>query len=386
MVTKHQTVIRHRFGIYHCKVCAKKKSSRLTATNAVLILILLSGCAFEDIDRRAFVTSIGVDASEVKNKKYAVVIKISMSKGDVKVIGSDFILLKVNCNSISDGLDQLRAMSDKKLEYGHVKILLFGEGVAKKDIAMAIDYFMRRPDIQKIAYLGIGKPNAYQLLKFKPKEEAVAGSYFFYTFQQSLKHSPYVYAVTLYDASRRIMTPGLDLTIPVMAFQGKDLQINQIALFDKKQLEVELSSEESKILKMLTSGLYNDTLSLKTSNGVYSVTTEKGKANYKITLSQGKPIVIFSIKLKGGLIERLDDAEVITEDIKNSLAKIAEQQIQKKVYELLIKLREENLDPIGFGLRYRSRHFDHSNDTESWSAFYPELDFKIQVKYKFKEN
>lgn len=331
-------------------------------------------------------TSIGIDSSEVKDKKYSVILKISMSKGDPKVIGSDFLMLQVNCNSISEGLDLLRAMSDKKLEYGHVKVLLFGEEVARKDISLAVDYFMRRPDIQKIAYLGVGKPNAYELLRFKPKEEAVAGSYFFYAFERSRMQSPFVYAVPLYDASRRITTPGLDLTIPVMAYVHDDLQINQIALFDKKKLKVELASDESKLLKLLIAGVHNDTLTLKTKDGVFSVTTEDGESDYKLAIGQGKAKAFFSIKMKGALIERMDDSGVITEDIKKTLEQKAEEQLQKNVLQLLIKLKEEGLDPLGFGLRYRSRHWDHSNEVKSWSAIYPELEFQVKVQYKIKEN
>ncbi|NIK71783.1 Ger(x)C family germination protein [Paenibacillus sp. BK720] len=352
------------------------------------MVVTLSGCAFEDIDRRAFVTSIGLDPSEDKDKKYTVILKVSMSKGDPKNIGSEFLLLKVNCNSISEGLERLRSMSDKKLEYGHVKVLLFGEEVARKDISLAVDYFMRRPDIQKIAYLSVGKPNSYELLKYKPKEEAVAGSYFFYTFERSRKQSPFVYAVPLYDASRRITTSGLDLTMPVVTYEHDALQINRIALFDKKQMKEELTSEESRLLKLLISGVHNDTLTLKTPNGDYSVTSEEGSAGFKLIAGQGhgKPMAVFSIRMRGALIEKLDDSAVISDDVKLALAKQAEEQIKSKAQQLLVKLRDERLDPLGLGLRYRARHFDHSNDLRTWSTLYPELEFQVNVKYKFKED
>lgn len=385
LVSKQQAGIRCPHAWHHRMVCTKKKSGIIAAC-FLFLLLPLSGCAFEDIDRRAFVTSIGLDQSEDENKKYSLILKISLSKGDPKVIGSHFMLLKVNCNSISEGLDHLRAMSDKKLEYGHVKVLLFGESIAKKDISLAVDYFMRRPDIQKIAYLGIGKPTVNELLKFKPKEEAVAGSYLFYTFERSRIQSPYVYAVPLYDAHRRITTPGLDLTLPVMEYQHGDLEINEIALFDKKQLKKELTSDESKLLKLLMTGVHNDTLTLKTKTGIFSVTTEKGKTDYKLVVDQGKAAVIMKIKMKGALVEKLDDSGVITEDQITALEKAAEAQVQNKARQLLIKLRDEHLDPLGFGLRYRARHWNHSNDRKTWSVTYPELEFQVNVNYSIKED
>ncbi|WP_236587817.1 Ger(x)C family spore germination protein [Tumebacillus amylolyticus] len=367
-------------------VRSSKSRVRVACALVLFLLLPLSGCAFEDIDRRAFVTSIGLDQSEVTGKKYSLILKISLAKGDPKTIDSNFTLLKVNCNSISEGLDHLRSMSDKKLDFGYVKALLFGEGVAKQEIPLAVDYFMRRPDIQKIAYLGVGKPNAYEMLKFKPKEEAVAGSYLFYTFERSCTQSPFVYAVPLYDAFRRINTPGLDLTLPVLELQQGVLQINKISLFDKKRWQEELTPEESKLLKLLTTGIRNDTFTLKAKNSTYSVSTEKGNTTYQLVEGNAFTTAILTIKMQGALVERLDESGVVTEEMKHALEKQAEDQFQKKVSRLLIKMRNKSVDPLGFGLRYRSRHLNHTQDLQTWSTVYPHLKFQVLANYKLNEN
>ncbi|SEO01646.1 germination protein, Ger(x)C family [Paenibacillus sp. OV219] len=348
----------------------------------LLMLFLLCGCAFEDIDRRAFVTSIGLDPPKAAGSKYNLTIKISLAKGDPESIGSDFVLLHVNCNSISEGLDKLRSMSDKKLEYGHVKALMFGEAIVKDDISQPVEYFMKRADIQKIAYMGIGKPSAYELLKFKPKEEAVASSYLFYSFERSRTQSPYVYAVPLYDASRRILTPGLDLTLPVMEYERGNLHVDRIALFHKKQYKLELTSDESKLLKLMTTGFRDDTFALKTKNGSYSITTEKGTSSYQLAIGNGGATAIVDIKLRGTLIERLGNAEAVTEEVKLPIMKETKAQIESQVRKLLIKMRDEGVDPLGFGLRYRARKFHHAKETEEWNGIYPRLKFDVRVSVK----
>ncbi|WP_164545598.1 Ger(x)C family spore germination protein [Paenibacillus albus] len=363
---------------------ARKSSlSRLASCKiALVLLILLSGCAFEDIDRRAFVTSIGLDSPDTAGSTYKLTIKISLAKGDPKKIGSDFVLLHVNCNSISEGLDKLRSMSDKKLEYGHVKAIMFSEDIAKKDISLPIDYFMKRADIQKIAYMGIGKPSAYELLRFKPKEEAVASSYLFYTFERSRTQSPYVYAVPLYDASRRIMTPGLDLTLPVMDYERGNLHVDRMALFHNKQLKLVLRSEESMLLKLMTTGIRKDTFVVKTEDGSYSITTEKGTSTYQLDHGNDGATAKIAIKLRGALIEREDHAEAVTDAIKQAIAKESKAHIESEVRKLLIKMRDAGVDPLGFGLRYRARQFHHAKETAVWNGIYPKLEFQVHASVK----
>ena len=52
--------------------------------------------------------------------------------------------------------------------------------------------------------------------------------------------------------------------------------------------------------------------------------------------------------------------------------------------ELLTKLQENNLDPFGFGLRYRATRLSRKNIMEEWERIYPEIKFNVTVKVKLK--
>ena len=41
-------------------------------------------------------------------------------------------------------------------------------------------------------------------------------------------------------------------------------------------------------------------------------------------------------------------------------------------------MQKANIDPIGFGLHYRGRHFE-KDDWEMWQRLYPNIKFKVNV-------
>ncbi|KON90136.1 hypothetical protein AF332_27265 [Sporosarcina globispora] len=65
----------------------------------------------------------------------------------------------------------MNSMTDKELFYGQTETILIGEKVATEDNRPLLEYFVRRPDIQRTSYLSVAIPAAYQVLEFKPKVE-----------------------------------------------------------------------------------------------------------------------------------------------------------------------------------------------------------------------
>ncbi|MBT2658238.1 Ger(x)C family spore germination C-terminal domain-containing protein [Bacillus sp. ISL-18] len=62
----------------------------------------------------------------------------------------------------------------------------------------------------------------------------------------------------------------------------------------------------------------------------------------------------------------------------------AEKQISRRFTKVLVKLQKVHVDPIGFGLRYHSRHFN-DDDWEQWKKIYPNLVFKVHSKVQIED-
>ncbi len=106
------------------------------------------------------------------------------------------------------------------------------------------------------------------------------------------------------------------------------------------------------------------------------------KTKYKIYTPKGKPPYI---KVKTSLEGTLEET---TRKVPNAklweYEKIAEKSINRDIEALLKKIQKAELDPIGFGLRYRSRHFN-KDDWEEWKRIYPHIKFKVQSKVQIED-
>lgn len=58
--------------------------------------------------------------------------------------------------------------------------------------------------------------------------------------------------------------------------------------------------------------------------------------------------------------------------------------IKEEVLVLLEKMKKEHVDPLGFGLYYRSRHWNNETKWDDWQEIYPILKFKVNVDVNIK--
>ncbi|WP_413380900.1 Ger(x)C family spore germination protein [Alkalihalobacillus sp. 1P02AB] len=348
----------------------------------LLIPIFLNGCAFKDIDKRAFVTAIGIDESDNIEKKYKVTLKISLSTGDPATTGAEFTLLSFDANSISEALKHMKSMSDKELFYGHAKTILIGEEIASEDIQPLLDYFIRRPDIQRTAYLGVAVPTAHQVLELRPKIEQIAGSYLFLMFEESSTDSPFEKALTLFDAYRRETELGINIAMPIVEVQNKNIQADSIALFSKVGMESKLSPRESELFRLLTLGIKSGSTNILTEEGSYAIEMTKGRAHFKIRQEENRKFTaVINIKLVGNVEEIMDNQLGLSREQMEAIQNKVEKKLQEEVETLLDTIHKTTLDPFGLGLKFNSNNFHHIE----LSDFYSNLKFEVNVNCHIKE-
>ncbi|MGD6830992.1 Ger(x)C family spore germination protein [Sutcliffiella halmapala] len=355
---------------------------RALIVTLILFPIILTGCSFMDIDKRAFVTAIGIDESDSMEKKYKVTLKISLSKGDPATTGAEFTLISTDADSISEALKSMKSMTDKELFYGQTKTILIGEKVAEKDIRPILDYFVRRADIQRTAYLGVAVPTSKQVLEFKPDVEQVAGSYLYSLFEETSADSPYVHALPLFDAFRRETEAGMNIAMPIIEVQGEKIHVDTIALFSKTGMESKLNPKETELYNLLTAGMKNGSTLIRTKDGTYTISISNGKTKTRVKEEQNNIIsTVFHIKLDATVEEKMDDQLKLTFDQVKKIQDETEKTIKKEVYSLLENIQKTKLDPMGLGLKFNSSNFQHTD----LNQFYDNLKYEVKVDCRIKE-
>ncbi|WP_068774198.1 Ger(x)C family spore germination protein [Paenibacillus sp. FJAT-26967] len=346
-----------------------------------LALILLAGCLvggcnFKDIDKRVFVVSMGIDKGDGSDMRVS--LKLAIPQGNPKEGAEEFEIIEEEARTISDALRKAKSKVDKELDYGHMKVLLIGEDMAREDIYRVINWAVRRRDIQRISMLGIGSPSALDAQKVKPKSERIPSNALILSLSKNGTESPFIVSEYLFDYQRRLDEKGLDPFLPVVEAEKDYFVINRVALMRKNKIAVELSPDETKIYNLLVSRNLKTNMSAQSENNFYEINLDNSRASYKIEETPRGAVLKYKIKISSNLEEN-EVREKFTRERLDEIEKIFEKEISRQVSDFLEKLQKNKTDPIGFGLRYISRHWNNETEWEEWERLFPALEFEVET-------
>lgn len=137
----------------------------------LLFLLFLTGCAFKDIDKNVFVAMIAIDKSDEEKKPYKITLKIYEPVSSFKQSTQpEYSYISESGETLSEAIRLLQSYTDKELDFGHTKLIVIGEELVKEDKNHEIlDFLIRRPDIQMISWIAVGRPTADEVIKLEPK-------------------------------------------------------------------------------------------------------------------------------------------------------------------------------------------------------------------------
>ncbi|QTD43045.1 Ger(x)C family spore germination protein [Sporosarcina sp. Te-1] len=361
------------------------RMKRLILVLLLLSSSLLSACAFKDIDRRLFVSVIGIDPAEKMEKGFKVTLKIAIPFGAIKESSSPtFAYLSEEGETIGEAIRILETHVDKVLEFGHMKTIVVNEELLKGELQEFMNYFVRRGDLQMIAYVAAARPSAETILRVEPDTEAPASISFFNFFGGTGTESPFIVTSYLFEFRRDYLADGIDPVLPIMETNEdqSELIVNKSIVIGKKGKMLELDPLLTKQYNSLVHNASGFSYKVKKDGMQLLLNIDHIETKYKILTDKGRPSkVVLTIK-KVGVIGEANKA--LSPKELPHYNKISEQDLSSKVRELLLKLQEENLDPFGFGLRYRTMKLHSSKPYEVWKEAYPEIDFDVVMKINLK--
>jgi spore germination protein KC len=357
---------------------------------AIVVLLMgicfcMTGCQYRDIDKRLFVLSLGIDVSPAHPDKYLITFKTAVPLGDPKSGEERFELIQIESDSFAEALREVKSKVDKELDYGHCKVVVYGERLAKKDLTYVTDWLMRRRDIQLVCHIAVGRPNAYEVLKVKPKTERIPSNALI--LELAVKdgtQSPFIATTYLFDFDRRQKEIGLDPFLPVAEAEKSRIKIDKMALLDKKKIVVTLDPQETRLYNLLVNSHLKTNLTCYIDNKPFSINVENSKAAYTITPDGSRYRIDYKLQLSGSLEEVRENSYSPVELLK-AVGEAGEKQLNRDVAALLAKLQAYGVDPIGFGARYGQFHFkDNDQFRREWAKMYKEMKFQVKTEVEVK--
>ncbi|MFJ7826702.1 Ger(x)C family spore germination protein [Psychrobacillus sp. NPDC096623] len=348
-------------------------------------IFLLTGCGFKDIDNRLFVIGIGIDPSEKEEGHYKVTLKLAIPLASIKQEKKpSYQYLIHEGENIEETIRLLESHTDKVLEFGHTKIIVVNEALLENNIKDLMDYFVRRGDMQLIAWVGAAKTSAEAVLRAEPKEEEAVSTSLTRFFDNTGTESPYIVSTFLFEFRRNSNSFGIDPVLPIIGTSEDNSQliVNKSIIIQEGRAPYELTPRLTREYNTLMNNLGGYSYKVEYEGNNIVINIVKTKVKYKIITNNKKPISInMKIQMTGEIIESDKDLSL------NNLTKynkLAEEEVRKHVFEFLTTIQKENLDPLGFGLRYRTMHLNDKGTMSKWNEAYPELPFDLKVVVDLK--
>jgi spore germination protein KC len=349
----------------------------------MLALICLTGCAFsgfKDIDKRFFVMAIGVDESDKFEKGYKVSLKLAIP-AEEKAASGNFVLVSEEAPTITEAVRKMKAMVDKEIDFGHTKILIFSKAIMKRNLKQTMNWFFHRRDIQLISWIAMGEPSAEAVLKVKTKSERLAANALFLSFAQLGTESDYILTQYFFDFHRRLFEDGIDPIAPIIKAEKEGFTIDQAVVFDKRMLKYELSPQETKWLNIITGKANKSDIKVKEGERYFQVSADDLNITYKIGKDkENKP----TLHIEGsivGIIEEYKQGGISIADLEK-YSRLTSEAVEEDVINVVTKLQKENIDPIGFGLRYRAYVDSTERGWQNWKDMYGYLSVTASIEAK----
>lgn len=346
----------------------------------IIVTCFLAGCGFKDIDNRIFVTGIGIDPSEKESGKYKITLKLSIPVSSIKQEKKpSYQYLVHESENIEEAIRILETHTDKALEFGQAKVILVNEALLEVELKDFMDYLFRRGDIQIIAWVAAAKTSAGEILRTEPKSEAAVASPLTKFFGNTGTESPYIISTYLYEFRRDYYGEGIDTIIPVVEANesGTQLIVNKSMIVKKGEKPFELSPSLTRDFNSLANNVGGYSFKIESDDLRLVLNMGTVKMKYKIIKDNGQPTSIkIDVKMAGVISQ---SSENISLKNLESYNKLATKEIKKELEKLFTTFQKEEVDPFGFGLRYRTMQLYDKETVKMWEEAYPNLPFDITV-------
>lgn len=355
----------------------------------LLSLIFLYGCVQTNIlDKVGLTTLIGYDVGTKHKIATTAVIREVNPEFQSKVE----VLTTENDTSKGNRMEANRKLS-KKIMVGQMRVVLFGEELAKDDLRYYIDTNLENANVSNSIYMAVVEGKAAPFLKYEYKDIEDIGQHIFRLIEQNIEQE-YMISATLHQIAHDYYSIGKDLAMPIVKRDGEFVKLSGVALFKGGKMVSSLPARDSFYVKIV-----RDTFKV----GLYEAILEKEdippklkhKSSDKITVAfdaihskrdmvlvdASKPEFDLNIQIRSRVLEVYPDINQGHRESVAALEKAIEKKLAKEITRVIAHSQEVESDIFGFGEKYRSA-VRHSNLTkDKWHKMYK--DMKINVKVKF---
>lgn len=362
----------------------------------IIIITFLSGCLPKSyIETLGIITAVGYDLTEDDRIRGTLV----MFQFDPAASGTSQVVTGEADTSKGIRFSTGR-LTSHELVSGQVRLEIFENKLAERGMMKYMDTLQRDAKVSDMGYLATSDVPTEELLKSENDEDRPnTGSYIQKLIEKSIKNESIPNAV-LATFMHDYYDEGRDPTLPSLTLDEDKAVINGISLFQNDRLVNTISQERMFFVMLMMHEfkhgqfqlqLPNDALTMyhkkesmeSPGQGPLHVSLHEIKTKRKIKPTKGNPTKqSLELEMEGRLLEITQDIDLKNKKAIEALEKEIEKKVEKQLEETLQVLKDNKVDPVGFGAKYNAYNRSNRVTNENWREQIPDLQVDFQVNFK----
>lgn len=361
------------------------------------LLLTLSGCwDLQEVDRRVFATTMGIDLGTGDRVELSVQVpqpqKMLPPGAKAGETGKKFSTLSTTAETVLNAFSDLQGKTNGELVIQQNKSIIMGEEAARRGVTPLLDWLLRSPTAPPQALVFIARGSkAKDILTFEPAQESLPGLDFMQAAQSIVKYDR-TYFIPIWKFGQKLVHGTKDAYAPLISVDQAEGQfiIAGLAVFNGKRMVGELSPEETQSFGILANIIKSGSMTIDLSGGRKLTLRNVGaQTRLKVNMNRETPAFLVKTTVTGSLSELTGGYLKLTPHENQHLEKIAVQEIHSRLESVIRKLQKLNSDTLDFGEQLRAQHPDvwkRIARTRAWKKVFPTAPFQIDLKVKIQRD
>lgn len=378
----------------------------------LLICVLLCGCwDKEEIDRRLFISTIGIDAGEEIGKSdelkkikpdepfpeteikrlnityaFPALSKLGPEKGGGGTVEESTI--NTDAYSLEDAFVKSTSKASRSISFGHTQLIIIGKQfLSYPDVVKeAIDYLQREPSLNRNMYIMIADGKVEQFVKFKPEMEKNIQAYISGLMLSSNKNAT-ILPITLNEFLMLLGENG-NAFAPVMTLDmnKKELKLTGLGLIKNYSLVGQLTPTETADLEILRGKLKGGTKVIYKEGHPLNFAIEGLERKISLQEQGGRLIYTINIKLEGQIKEYYTGKQIFSKKFIDEIQDDYNKSIKEECEKVsVITQKKFDTDPIGLREYTQKYHPGiYKKYSNNWNETYKSAQINVRVDTKVR--
>ena len=379
---------------------------RLLCVFMTMLTILITGCwSSREVNTLAIIISMGIEKTENGYLVSEQILNARAIASDKATMESPIVIYSAEGKDLAEITRSFTAQLSRKLHNAHLRMVVFGEDVAKEGIQNILDYFARNYEFRTDFYLVVAKnATAKEVLSILTPIEVIPGLDLYNSLKMAAKEWAPIKSVRIVELINSIIADGKN---PVLTgIEVSDGQISPkstdvlqqsggyqllkytcLGAFNNDKLVGWLDEDESKGYNYLA-GNVKSTIEYAYFDDVkitFNIISAKSKT--KVYLLDGKPAIEVDIKIKHNIENVAGELDVSSEENKKVLNEILANKIKFLCEKTLDKAQNElRTDIFGFGEAIHRKYPKVWEEyKKNWDNEFPDLPLDIKVEAEINQ-